>query len=60
MLITCDMNSAKIETVLDTARRLAGAFRLTFRQPVRGPIALGYSSHFGLGLFLPEDAMESG
>lgn len=36
----------------DGGRRLAGAFRLTFRQPVRGPIVLGWSSHFGLGLFM--------
>jgi CRISPR-associated protein Csb2 len=38
----------------DGGRRLAGAFRLTFDQPVRGPLALGWSSHFGLGLFVPE------
>jgi len=28
--------------------------RLRFAQPVRGPIALGGLSHFGLGLFTPE------
>jgi CRISPR-associated protein Csb2 len=28
-------------------------FRLTFSEPVRGPFALGYGSHFGLGLFVP-------
>lgn len=38
----------------DGGRRLAGAFRLTFREPVRGPIALGWSSHFGMGLFAPD------
>jgi CRISPR-associated protein Csb2 len=38
----------------DGGRRLAGAFRLTFSTPVRGPIALGWSSHFGMGLFVPE------
>lgn len=27
------------------------AVRLVFDKPVRGPIALGYASHFGLGLF---------
>jgi CRISPR-associated protein Csb2 len=43
----------------DGGRRLAGAFRLTFRQPVRGPIALGHSAHFGLGLFVAE-RMEKG
>jgi CRISPR-associated protein Csb2 len=31
-----------------------GAFlRLTFARPVRGPVALGHLSHFGLGLFRP-------
>lgn len=28
-------------------------FRLTFPEPVSGPIALGYGAHFGLGLFVP-------
>ncbi|WP_437485734.1 type I-U CRISPR-associated protein Csb2 [Sorangium sp. So ce1014] len=27
--------------------------RLTFAEPVRGPIALGYASHFGLGTMTP-------
>ncbi|HEX5115098.1 MAG TPA: type I-U CRISPR-associated protein Csb2 [Pseudonocardiaceae bacterium] len=32
-----------------------GAFlRLTFAQPVTGPVVMGRLSHFGLGLFLPE------
>ena len=36
----------------DQGGRLAsGAFRIVFPVPVRGPIALGHSSHFGLGLF---------
>lgn len=39
----------------DGGRRLAGAFRLIFTNPVRGPIALGHSSHFGLGQFVPVD-----
>lgn len=39
----------------DGGRRLAGAFRVVFPTPVRGPIALGFSGHFGMGLFLPED-----
>ncbi len=29
------------------------AFIVTFPKPVNGPLALGYGSHFGLGLFLP-------
>lgn len=37
----------------DGGRRLAGAFRLIFRDPMRGPIAVGHSAHFGLGLFVP-------
>jgi hypothetical protein len=31
-------------------------FRLSFSEPVFGPIALGYGCHFGLGQFVPEDA----
>jgi CRISPR-associated protein Csb2 len=37
----------------DGGRRLTGAFRLNFTRPVQGPIALGFSSHFGMGLFMP-------
>jgi CRISPR-associated protein Csb2 len=29
------------------------AFRLTFAEPISGPLALGYAAHFGLGLFVP-------
>ncbi len=29
------------------------AFRLTFAEPISGPLALGYGAHFGLGLFVP-------
>jgi CRISPR-associated protein Csb2 len=38
----------------DGGRRPSGAFRITFADAVRGPICLGHSSHFGLGLFVPE------
>ena len=38
----------------DGGRRWSGAFRIVLPKPVRGPIALGHSSHFGLGLFLPQ------
>ena len=27
--------------------------RMTFPEPIRGPLALGHSAHFGLGLFVP-------
>lgn len=37
----------------DGGQRLAGAFRIRFNTAVGGPIALGHSSHFGLGLFVP-------
>jgi CRISPR-associated protein Csb2 len=39
----------------DGGRRPSGAFRVTFAEPVMGPICLGHSSHFGLGLFLPDE-----
>jgi len=37
----------------DGGQRLAGSFRITFPFEVSGPMALGHSAHFGLGLFLP-------
>jgi CRISPR-associated protein Csb2 len=37
----------------DGGRRPSGAFRITFARPVEGPLALGHSCHFGLGLFVP-------
>jgi CRISPR-associated protein Csb2 len=36
------------------ASRPRGLFRIRFLQPVDGPVVLGHSCHFGLGLFLPE------
>lgn len=38
----------------DGGRRSTGAFRITFNAPFAGPLSLGHSCHFGLGLFLPE------
>lgn len=38
----------------DGGRRPAGGFRIRFAQPVRRSLCLGHSTHFGLGLFLPE------
>jgi CRISPR-associated protein Csb2 len=40
----------------DGGQRAASAFRIIFSEAVRGPIALGYSSHFGLGLFAAADS----
>jgi CRISPR-associated protein Csb2 len=37
----------------DGGRRPSGAFRVVFASPVTGPLCLGHSCHFGLGLFLP-------
>jgi CRISPR-associated protein Csb2 len=37
----------------DGGRRLAGAFRVTFPIEMNGPISLGWSSHFGMGMFIP-------
>jgi CRISPR-associated protein Csb2 len=42
----------------DGGNRSSGAFRITFPDPVLGPIALGHSGHFGLGLFVPETRSE--
>jgi CRISPR-associated protein Csb2 len=33
--------------------KLGSTLKLTFREPVSGPISIGASSHFGLGLFVP-------
>jgi len=43
----------------DGGRRRSGAYQITFAQPVAGPICLGHSSHFGMGLFLPADAADA-
>ena len=37
----------------DAYSRPCGAFRLTFPEPVLGPICLGYGCHFGMGIFRP-------
>jgi len=35
----------------------AHGFELEFDEPMRGPIALGRNSHFGMGLFIPEPTL---
>lgn len=35
-------------------------FRLRFAEPVRGPLALGYGCHFGLGQFVPAEGTADG
>jgi len=37
----------------DGGRRPSGSFQIQFPRAVRGPVALGLHSHFGMGLFLP-------
>lgn len=37
----------------DGYSRPFGVFRLTFSEPVRGPIGLGHDCHFGMGSFRP-------
>ena len=43
----------------DGGRRPAGAFRITFASAVPGPLCLGHSCHFGLGLFVPGEGREA-
>jgi CRISPR-associated protein Csb2 len=45
----------RMKTGDDGKSRPRGLFRLRFPNPVKGPIALGHSCHFGLGLFVAED-----
>lgn len=42
----------------DGGRRLSGYFRLRFPAPVPGPISLGHSAHFGMGLFLQPERLD--
>ena len=42
----------------DGGNRPSGAFRIIFPQPVAGPMCLGHSCHFGLGLFVPGNEKE--
>jgi CRISPR-associated protein Csb2 len=43
----------------DGGNRPSGAFQITFPHPVAGPISLGHSCHFGLGLFVPGNEKEA-
>lgn len=36
--------------------RRGSFWRLTFPEPISGPLALGFACHFGLGLFAPSEA----
>ncbi|UEM22608.1 type I-U CRISPR-associated protein Csb2 [Skermanella mucosa] len=37
----------------------AAFWRLTFPEPIAGPLAIGWGCHFGLGLFSPSSALET-
>lgn len=39
----------------DGGQRPHGVFRITLTDPIKGPVALGHSCHFGLGLFVMTD-----
>lgn len=43
----------RVNERLADARRPAGV-EITFAEPIRGPLVIGALSHFGMGLFLPE------
>jgi len=51
---TLQFHRFRVKSGDDGGRRPAAALRLTFARPVAGPICLGHSAHFGLGLFVPE------
>jgi CRISPR-associated protein Csb2 len=40
----------------DGFRRATGAYRLTFQEPVSGPICIGHAAHYGLGLFVARES----
>jgi CRISPR-associated protein Csb2 len=42
----------------DGGRRAAGVFRIIFPEPVSGPMCLGHSSHFGMGMFRPASEVD--
>jgi CRISPR-associated protein Csb2 len=41
----------------DGGQRLAGAFRIELSSDIRGPIAMGYAAHFGMGVFLSQSTV---
>lgn len=43
------------ESLRTPAIRRGFRLQITFAKPVQGPICLGHSSHFGLGLFVPAE-----
>ncbi|MBL7964874.1 MAG: type I-U CRISPR-associated protein Cas5/Cas6 [Flavobacteriales bacterium] len=52
-LATLEFQTTRTGGIGRRGNQVGAAFEVTFPAPVRGPIALGYSAHFGLGLFAP-------
>lgn len=44
----------RLGTDHQAAVRYGHGFKLHFDKPVKGPISMGYASHMGLGMFMPE------
>jgi len=53
-----DFRRARTRKNDDAMRRPFGWLRLVFSEPIAGPFALGYGSHFGLGQFSGMDGGE--
>ena len=51
-LVPLQFHRTRLKPGDDGNRRPATGFLLRFPEPVSGPISLGHSSHFGLGLFV--------
>jgi CRISPR-associated protein Csb2 len=51
---TIDFHRFRSRRGLEQPDRLGSFWRLHFDQPVKGPLALGFACHFGLGLFTPQ------
>ena len=48
-----------IADIASERSKMARSSGTTFAAPVRGPLCLGHSCHFGLGLFLPGENKEA-
>lgn len=55
-LRTIEFRRFRQKTGDDGGRRHSGSFWITFPVPAKGPICLGHSSHFGMGLFVPSSS----
>jgi CRISPR-associated protein Csb2 len=53
---TLDFRRFRSKNILQQPDRQGCFLRLEFAEPLRGPLALGFACHFGLGLFAPLNA----